>query len=179
MKTLLTYALSGSLSLVGAMNTYQQGKDITINAYDDLKYRTHVFLNPETIYIESSKASKETYKNMMSLTAKEYHVSDKLVHAVALTESRLDPEVTSQVGARGIMQVMPFNASKCGIDKQDLYNAQKNIRCGIQILAKNLSVSRNTADALCLYNSGKKCSASSPQETKEYLVRVLNNLNLS
>ncbi|MGH7507820.1 MAG: transglycosylase SLT domain-containing protein, partial [Longimicrobiales bacterium] len=57
------------------------------------------------------------------------------VLAVLLIESRGDPDATSFVGARGLMQVMPMNQGEwrgCGYD---LYDIENNLCYGTSILA--------------------------------------------
>jgi soluble lytic murein transglycosylase-like protein len=122
--------------------------------------------------------SEATFNEMIDRAAERHRVPKALVHSIAVTESAKNPEATSKSGARGIMQVMPFNASRCGIEPYELYNPKLNIECGVKILAENLK-NNSVPNALCLYNSGKPCSKSSPQETKDYLVKVLENLPMS
>lgn len=75
------------------------------------------------------------------------------VLAVLLIESRGDPDATSFVGARGLMQVMPMHQGQwpgCG---QDLYDIEDNLCMGTSILAWYLRVNRgNERRALLGYN---------------------------
>lgn len=168
--------ITSLLALSGALHTTIGITDIGGALYRDGLIRLEAFQNPEKRYIEQDRAS---YKQMMEESARAYGVPVQLIHAVALTESNMNPEAISPVGARGIMQVMHFWTKKCGLNSpQELFIAKNNIECGVYILSKNLKEAGNTADALCMYNSGRKCSDNSPAETKGYLVKVLKNLNL-
>jgi len=120
--------------------------------------------------------SQLSYERMIELTAKQYEVPPQLALAIAVVESNIDPEAISPKGATGIMQVMPMHVKTCGLDsRQDLFNARKNIECGIIVLKDALN-NRSVTDALCMYNSGRMCSDRSPQETKQYVGKVLNNV---
>lgn len=81
------------------------------------------------------------------------HVESSLLVGVLLTENPdLDPRATSSVGARGLMQVMPFHAGKWGCPSRDLFDVQSNICHGVAVLADNLSHARNLPQALLGYN---------------------------
>lgn len=80
-------------------------------------------------------------------------VGSSLLVGVLLTENPwLDPRATSFVGARGLMQVMPFHAGKWGCPSSDLFDIESNICHGVAILADNLSQSRTLPQALLGYN---------------------------
>jgi len=74
------------------------------------------------------------------------------VAAVLIMESGGKPTARSSVGARGLMQVMPFWAGRwrgCG---SDLYNIEENICNGTSILAWYLRSHPNERQALLGYN---------------------------
>jgi len=80
-------------------------------------------------------------------------IGSSLLVGVLLTENPwLDPRATSSVGARGLMQVMPFHAGKWGCSSGDLFDIESNICHGVAILADNLSHARNLPQALLGYN---------------------------
>jgi hypothetical protein len=84
---------------------------------------------------------------------KRRHVESSLLVGVLLTENPdLDPHATSAVGARGLMQVMPFHAGKWGCASRDLFDVQSNICHGVAVLADNLTHARNLPQALLGYN---------------------------
>jgi hypothetical protein len=81
------------------------------------------------------------------------HLGSSLLLGVLLTENPdLDPSAKSSVGARGLMQVMPFHAGKWGCGSTDLFNIESNICHGVAVLADNLSGARNLPQALLGYN---------------------------
>jgi len=81
------------------------------------------------------------------------NIGATLLVGVLLTENPdLEPRATSSVGARGLMQVMPFHAGNWGCSSSDLFDIDANICHGVQILADNLKHSRNLPAALQRYN---------------------------
>jgi soluble lytic murein transglycosylase-like protein len=81
------------------------------------------------------------------------HIGSSLLVGVLLTENPdLNPRATSSVGARGLMQVMPFHAGKWGCGSRDLFNIESNICHGVAVLADNLSGARSLPQALLGYN---------------------------
>ncbi len=80
-------------------------------------------------------------------------VPPSLIAAVLLTENTtLRPEAESFVGARGLMQVMPFHAGARLCNSDDLVDVDSNICHGTLILARNLRATSTSAAALLRYN---------------------------
>jgi hypothetical protein len=80
-------------------------------------------------------------------------IGTSLLVGVLLTENPLlDPRATSHVGARGLMQVMPFHAGQWGCGSRDLFDVESNICHGVAVLADNLYRSRTLPQALLGYN---------------------------
>ncbi|HET7612715.1 MAG TPA: lytic transglycosylase domain-containing protein [Gemmatimonadaceae bacterium] len=82
------------------------------------------------------------------------HIDPALLVGVVLTEdAKLDPKAKSFVGARGLMQVMPFHAGKWkGCTSADLFAIDSNICHGVSILADLIKRSPSVATALQRYN---------------------------
>lgn len=81
------------------------------------------------------------------------NVGTSLLVGVVLTENPwLDPRATSSVGARGLMQVMPFHAGKWGCGSRDLFDVESNICHGVAVLADNLYHAHTLPQALLGYN---------------------------
>ena len=81
------------------------------------------------------------------------HIGTQLLVGVLLTENPwLNPAARSSVGARGLMQVMPFHAGKWGCGSGDLLNIESNICHGVAVLADNLNRSPSLKKALLGYN---------------------------
>lgn len=89
----------------------------------------------------------------LGLDAEAYGFDPMLIISLAHTESRFNKLAVSKAGARGIMQILPRyfcpKEGKCDYTK-----------AGFQAWER-WSKGRTTKEALCRYNSGKKCSDSS------------------
>ncbi|HMG71796.1 MAG TPA: lytic transglycosylase domain-containing protein [Gemmatimonadaceae bacterium] len=82
------------------------------------------------------------------------NINPALLVGVLITEdAKLDPNAKSSVGARGLMQVMPFHAGKWkGCTSADLFEIDSNICHGVSILADLIKRSPNVERALQRYN---------------------------
>jgi soluble lytic murein transglycosylase-like protein len=82
------------------------------------------------------------------------NIDPALLVGVVLTEdAQLDPKAKSFVGARGLMQVMPFHAGKwAGCPSTDLFAIDNNICHGVSILADLIKRSPSVSQALQRYN---------------------------
>ncbi|HBB89527.1 MAG TPA: hypothetical protein DC047_18130 [Blastocatellia bacterium] len=59
-------------------------------------------------------------------------VDPRFIHAVIKQESRYENEAISQVGAQGLMQLMPATAKRFG--NTEPYNAEANVEAGTKYL---------------------------------------------
>jgi len=100
-----------------------------------------------------------TLEDMAEKEALVNGVNPALVRAQMHVESKNNQYAESPVGAIGPMQVMPFNAKRCGLPHYSkLWNAELNIKCGVQILAEEMRTYKNdVVKALQVYNGGPKC----------------------
>lgn len=111
-----------------------------------------------------------------------------LVAALIYAESGFDSKAVSDVGARGLMQLMPETAREMAVqqgqeqlDLNLLFEADTNIRLGTGYLAIMLFRFQNTEDALAAYNAGptlvrewKTAGKAIPYpETRKYVKKVL------
>jgi soluble lytic murein transglycosylase-like protein len=86
--------------------------------------------------------------------ALKYHVDEKLVHAVIVTESTYRTTAVSKKGAVGLMQLMPATAKRFGVE--DRNNVKDNIYGGVKFLRFLLDTFKgNTKLALAGYNAGE------------------------
>lgn len=85
--------------------------------------------------------------------ALKYGVSPALVKAVIRVESNFDPNAVSNMGAVGLMQVLPSTARRVGV--RNPYDMHSNIRAGVKYLRELLDMfDDDEALALAAYNSG-------------------------
>lgn len=103
------------------------------------------------------------YQPYVEKYSAEYGVDKYLVYAVIKTESGFRPEAESDVGARGLMQLMEdaFDwvqyrmNDESGITYDDMFIAEHNIRCGTYLLSLLYSEYNDEETALAAYFSGR------------------------
>ena len=87
----------------------------------------------------------------------------RLMSAIAYHESRFTADITSNRGARGLMQIMPRVARQYNVEKDELMNPETNVRVANKIFTKistslRLPASISSRDRLSLvlasYNGG-------------------------
>lgn len=106
-----------------------------------------------------------------------YGTDPLLIKAIIAVESCFDPKAVSRVGARGLMQLMPYTAKAVGVE--DAFDIQQNLRGGIEYFTRmHERYDGNTAFALAAYNAGpaavERHDGIPPYpETREYVRRVL------
>ncbi len=87
------------------------------------------------------------------LEATRARLHPELVLAVIDIESNFDRYAISYVGARGLMQIMPFWLDEIGRPGDDLFDVKTNLRFGCTILRYYLDMeSNNIRRALARYN---------------------------
>jgi Transglycosylase SLT domain len=81
-----------------------------------------------------------------------YQLSPELILGVIAVESRFDHFAVSNVGARGLMQVMPFWKDQIGSPSDNLFDISTNIRYGCAIIRHYLNRYGKISKALAAYN---------------------------
>lgn len=101
------------------------------------------------------------YDHVFKQYAQEMGWDWRLLAAIAYSESGFDPNATSWMGARGIMQVMPKTARSFGVKEEDLGNPEVSIRVATKILKELDGIMRSKTGAgdrikfvLAAYNAG-------------------------
>lgn len=122
--------------------------------------------------IEASRPSEEAFRisQVLRRYTRNGHVADRIATAVVSEGHRkrvdptllvgvmlvetdnLNPRAKSFVGARGLMQVMPFHRGQWGCKSRDLYDIEGNICHGVSILADAIKNAPNLRVALQRYN---------------------------
>jgi len=89
----------------------------------------------------------------LHLEATRANLHPELVLAVIDVESNFDRYAISYVGARGLMQIMPFWLDEIGRPNDDLFDVQTNLRFGCTILRHYMDrESNDIRRALARYN---------------------------
>lgn len=119
------------------------------------------------------------YQYLIDRHARTYGVDPALVKAMMRVESCFDSAAVSRVGARGLMQLMPYTAQKLGVSNS--FDPDENIRGGVQYLSGLLKRFNNNLEfAIAGYNAGplnvEKYKGVPPfSETQSYLKRVMSH----
>ena len=111
-----------------------------------------------------------------------YHLPDGLLKSVAITESAGDPNAVSSAGAQGLFQLMPGTAKDMGLRGNDAFDPVKSAQAAAKYLAQLLKANGGDLQkTLASYNWGignvqKYGMGLMPQETRNYVPRVLSNM---
>ncbi len=123
---------------------------------------------------QSQAGGTDDYDQLILDAAKRHGVDPTLVKAVVTAESDFDPNVVSQAGAQGLMQLMPGTAEDLGVE--DVFDPAQNIEGGTKYLSWMLKrFDGDTSKALAAYNWGPANvdkGGSYPAETRNYLKKV-------
>jgi len=94
----------------------------------------------------------ETLARWVYIYSQRFNLSPELILAVIAVESQFDHFAISNVGARGLMQVMPFWKKKLGSKDDNLFEIETNIRYGCAILRMYKDRYGSLSRALAAYN---------------------------
>ncbi|AWY38410.1 lytic transglycosylase domain-containing protein [Pseudomonas putida] len=136
----------------------------------------YLCMMPKDFKVASLRLDTQSYRREIEAASGQYGVDRALVRAVIHAESAFRPYAISDVGAQGLMQLMPATAERFAVDNP--FDARQNIRGGVRYLAWLLKrFNGNQMLALAGYNAGE---ASVDQyngvppyaETQSYVTRV-------
>jgi soluble lytic murein transglycosylase-like protein len=120
------------------------------------------------------------FARLIEAIASEHGIDPALVHAVVEAESNYQSTAKSQVGARGLMQVMPSTARDLGVTSaRTLFDPEANLEAGVKYLKQLLTrFNGDLSSALAAYNAGPgavlKYDGVPPfPETRDYVRKVL------
>jgi soluble lytic murein transglycosylase len=103
------------------------------------------------------------YENYVAHYADEYSLNEDIIYAIINTESGFDPNAQSEVGARGLMQLMEdtflWVKSRMNEDDgavyNDIYDPELNIKYGAYLFYLLYSEYGDYETALAAYHSGR------------------------
>lgn len=111
-----------------------------------------------------------------------YRLPEGLLRSVAITESAGNPNAVSGAGAQGLFQIMPATGRDLGLRGNDAFDPMKAAGAAAKYLSQLLKANNgDLPKALASYNWGlgnvqKHGMALMPQETRNYVPRVLSNM---
>jgi soluble lytic murein transglycosylase len=100
------------------------------------------------------------YTDLVEQNATEFGIDKYLLYAIIKTESGFKPNAESNVGARGLMQLMEetcdWIAWRTGeeLTFDDMFNPADNIRCGAYLMDYLLTEFGNVKAAVAAYHAG-------------------------
>lgn len=113
------------------------------------------------------KIYKREYADLVNSYATDYSLEPDFLYAVIKTESNFNPDATSNVGAMGLMQIMPdtfdWVSSKLKSDDKtianltynDMYNPEHNIRFGGYLYSALFLEFGDMKTAIAAYHAGR------------------------
>ncbi|PHY82833.1 hypothetical protein CS371_06825 [Serratia marcescens] len=105
-----------------------------------------------------------------------------LLRSMVITESGGDTQAISKAGAKGPFQFMPGTAKDFGLVGDDVFDPEKSAHAAARYMSQLLKMfDGDLGKALAAYNWGqgnveRKGLGAAPQETREYVPKVLSNL---
>jgi len=128
----------------------------------------------EYIKTQNSRLNENEIQNILGYVfkySKEYNFNPYLVLAVLNTESHFNHSTVSSAGARGLMQLMPFNFREFGVDN----SISGNIKGGLLHLKRDYEKTKSVSKMLVCYNAGCGRLANNAwkwiKETREVLIK--------
>ncbi len=165
---------AGNLRIPGEVDKELQGNTLPYT-YKINSYQREV----------SDQFGEEGLKELLTRYTTFYHVELSLVLALMKVESDFDPEATSPVGARGLMQLMPDTARDLGLVVNGVVDERlhpaKNIETGIRYLRALLNMFDNPLDAIAAYNVGPgivQKGLPSNTETLQHVYKVMRQKHI-
>ncbi len=119
------------------------------------------------------------YGDLIHEKSEKYDVDPTLVAAVIEAESRFKKRARSQVGAQGLMQLMPRTGRWMGA--RDLYDPEQNVDAGVKYIKYlDRRFDGNLRKTIAAYNAGegnvRRYGGVPPfRETQTYVRKVMNN----
>lgn len=133
--------------LIAAINDNRSFKD---------KYAAEVWLTDMSLRMQRYVKHKDDRIKILTILHEEatrVKVPPELVLAIIQIESAFNRYAISYVGARGLMQIMPFWLKEIGKPDEDLFDIRTNLRMGCTILRHYLDREKNDKrKALARYN---------------------------
>lgn len=134
---------------------------------------------------QPSKAGSELLgwmQPMLTNLEQLYRLPEGLLRSVAITESGGNQFATSGAGAKGLFQFMDGTARDMGLRGNDVFDPEKSAQAAAKYLSQLLrSNGGDLSKALASYNWGlgnvqKHGMALMPQETRNYIPKVMSNM---
>lgn len=100
----------------------------------------------------SDQSEAELIAHWVYVYSIRYDLSPELILGIIAVESQFDHFAVSNVGAIGLMQVMPFWKDELGLPDDNLLEIETNIRYGCAIIRHYMDRYKKLSSALAAYN---------------------------
>ena len=100
----------------------------------------------------SDQSEAELIAHWVYVYSVRYDLSPELILGIIAVESQFDHFAVSNVGAIGLMQVMPFWKEELGLPDDNLLEIETNIRYGCAIIRHYMDRYKKLSSALAAYN---------------------------
>ncbi|MCL1788958.1 MAG: lytic transglycosylase domain-containing protein [Oscillospiraceae bacterium] len=115
-----------------------------------------------TNYILTDLHPTYYYQEIVERYADEYNIDKYLIYAMIKTESGFKRDAVSDVGARGLMQIMPdtfdwlsgHRLLEDDLTFNDMFVPEHNIRYGVELISYHMRHYNNTDNSLAAYHAG-------------------------
>ena len=179
---LLVYLITDKFSLERQIS-FQQ-KRIT-----ELEEKLQIFKAIDDFQIGFNEEEVTNLANVIFTESKKYKYDPMFILAIILTESSFKKGQKSNMGARGLMQLMPFVgadvSSRTGVKwlgTNTLYEPDANVKLGMQHLFEQILKFKDIKKAILAYNIGETKLRSMMRKNKplpkKYLNKVMENYKM-
>ena len=185
------YLVQSMLLIYLVRDNFELEKQITFEhgRVEKLEEQLQIYDAIKDFQIGFTELEIGTLANVIYEESDKYHYDPMFVLAIILTESSFKKGQKSHVGARGLMQVVPFVgkdlADRSGIEwdgSETLYDVEKNIKLGTLHLFEQILEFGDIKNALVSYNMGETRVRGMLRKNTElpdgYLKKVLENYKM-
>lgn len=150
---------------------------------------SHIKFNEYKALPVDLSAEVTKYSPIVDKYSKEHGLDPEFVFSMIKQESGFKPDNVSSSGAKGLMQLMPGTADTLNVD--NVFDPDDNVKGGTRYIADQIDTFNNDKKlALAAYNAGpnrvkklmnqygssyEKICPQLPQETKDYVNKVMEN----
>ena len=155
----------------------------------ELEEKLQIFKAIDDFQIGFEKEEVNQLTEVIYTESKKYKYDPMFILAIILTESSFKKGQTSSLGAKGLMQVMPYIGAdvspRAGVDwegSNTLFEPEANIKLGMHHLFEQVLKFNDIKKALLAYNLGETRLRSIIRKNKplpaKYLNKVLENYKM-
>lgn len=168
--------VGGQSAAVGGQSAIVGGQNATVAAQKTEGTGSVAVTNGTSGKMSADGTLTTTLDDIFRRASEKYGVSYEYLVAVAKAESDFNPNCVSSAGAKGIMQIMPYEAKELGIT--DVFDPEQNIMGAAKLLKAHLEkFDGDTTLAAAAYNAGsgrvKQYGGVPPfKETRNYVKKI-------